>query len=130
MPSKAGVLLPHTGKSSQKTKETMHPDVSGEPVLDPETNIEKEFIFRSVQFEQSLWHTSPGALKLNVQLSDRSLEVSSDTMTKRDRRAQESDSDIRLKKVSALFLFICLFYCLSSFSQQQLRLDQTASTLQ
>lgn len=43
VPFKAGVLQPHTGKSSQKTKETAHLDVLGEPVLDPKTNIKKQF---------------------------------------------------------------------------------------
>lgn len=31
VPSKTGVLQPQTGKSSQKTKETMHLGVLGEP---------------------------------------------------------------------------------------------------
>lgn len=59
VPFKAGVLQPHTGKSSQKTKEVTPLGVSGEPVLDPKTNIKKGFIFRSVQFEQSRLFGTP-----------------------------------------------------------------------
>lgn len=47
MPSKARVVEPHAGKSSQKMKEAMHPDVMGELVIDPKTNIQKDFIYLS-----------------------------------------------------------------------------------
>lgn len=46
VPFKAGVLQPHTGKSSRKTKATTHPGVLGETSAGPQNQHKKGFHFQ------------------------------------------------------------------------------------